>query len=124
MAKGNREKGEVGSERERFLGFLDGGQWVTCRDADGCCGCRKPRARGFSCVCKRLRMHGTSIHNGDISKSTRIHLSVPLAQLSGDMTCISIVTKFKLSNPIIHSANLFSKNRHGDFGLLTTDIVV
>lgn len=47
VAKGNRQKGEVGSERERFLGFLDGGQWVTCRDAGGCCCCRKPRARGF-----------------------------------------------------------------------------
>lgn len=107
---GKRQKGEVGSD----LGILEPvvtERRVTYRDAGSCCGCRKPRARGF-CP-KRLHMHGTSIHNRDISKSTRIHLSIPLVQLSGDMTCISIVTKFKLSNLIIHSANLFSKNRQG-----------
>lgn len=116
VAKGKREKwGEI-------LGIL--GRWTVGYLSRRGRLLRLPKATCAGLLPKRLHMHGTSIHNGDISKSTRIHLSVPLAQLSGDMTCISIVTKFKLSNSIIHSANLFPKNRHGDFGLLTTDIVV
>lgn len=107
MGKGKREKWGV------ILGFLKGGDWTAGYLSRRGQLLRLPKATCAGLLPKRLHMHGTSIHNGDISKSTRIHLSVPLAQLSGDMTCISIVTKFKLSNPIIHSANLFSKNRQG-----------